>query len=138
MGNLQLVRHLWLFPGFRKPKLGRGTQRLRVEIKTLAASLNEPYLKKNHTLLLEELQSFALPVMTYTGVVLEGQISAAAARRSWQKPNSTKANGKVLDAKAENLKSKDPSLSVRYLLVPEYEESQMAFQAGSMKAAKGT
>ncbi|MCB0560472.1 MAG: S46 family peptidase [Lewinellaceae bacterium] len=107
---------------------------LRAEIKTLAASLNEPYEEKLLALLLEELQSFALPGDDYIGQVLKGRTPAVAAREILAETQfgDEKQLEKLLDAKAKKFsKSKDPIIRLGSLFVPEYEESQLAFQTGS-------
>lgn len=107
---------------------------LKAQLKEQAAGLNGPYEEKLLALLLEELKAFALPDDTYIGEILDGRSPAAAAKEilADTKFGDEKKMEKLLDAKAEKFKkSKDPLVRMALLLVPEYEESQMAFQAGS-------
>ena len=107
---------------------------LKAQTQEVASTLKDPYEEKLLALLLEELQAFAQPDDTYIKEILDGRTPAVAAKEilAETKFADEKKMEKLLDAKAGKLKkSEDPIVRMGLLLVPEYEESQMAFQAGS-------
>lgn len=106
---------------------------LKVQIKNLANGLNGPYEEKLLALLLEELQAFAQPDDDYVQQILEGRAPAVAAREILSETGFTdeKKREKLLDAKPKKFEnSKDPLIRLSMALIPEYQESQMAFNAG--------
>ncbi|MCB9266572.1 MAG: S46 family peptidase [Lewinellaceae bacterium] len=107
---------------------------LRSQVKTIAAGLDDPYEERLLTLLLEELKTFAQPDDAYIGEILDGRTPAVAAKEilADTKFSDEKKMEKLLGSKPEKFKkSKDPIVRMGFLLVPEFEESQMAFQAGA-------